>query len=202
MPSPVGHILAGVLVSRVKPSKPSRSLLLQTAFCIFMANAPDLDLLPGLLQNQPLLFHGDFMHSLFVGLLVSLAAATVVHWLAHQGKAALVLGSAAYASHLLMDWTRADGRLPYGIPLFWPFSSRYFIAPIQLFPGFRHGGVTTAATGEFIRGILDWGNIQVIFVEIVLIIPLILLVEWMRRCAENRASSRSVKLSRYKERQA
>jgi membrane-bound metal-dependent hydrolase YbcI (DUF457 family) len=47
----------------------------------------------------------------------------------------VVACTAAYASHLLLDWLGADPTPPYGLQLLWPFSDRWFISNLDLFRG-------------------------------------------------------------------
>jgi membrane-bound metal-dependent hydrolase YbcI (DUF457 family) len=42
--------------------------------------------------------------------------------------------TAAYASHLLLDWLGSDPSWPTGIQALWPFSHRWFISGWNLFP--------------------------------------------------------------------
>ena len=46
------------------------------------------------------------------------------------GAAAL---TAAYASHLALDWTSKDTSLPSGLTALWPFTSRYYKSGLDLF---------------------------------------------------------------------
>ena len=46
---------------------------------------------------------------------------------------ALAALTAAYASHLVLDWTGKDTSPPSGLMLLWPFSSRYYMSGLDLF---------------------------------------------------------------------
>ena len=70
MATPIGHSLAGYAVycfCRMDKSHTRFSLLLSIA----MANAPDLDFLPGSLMGKPALFHRGITHSVGFALAAS-----------------------------------------------------------------------------------------------------------------------------------
>src|SRR5579875_1342888 len=111
MALPVGHAAAGYLAyEAVRPAGRHRAGWLATA--LLLANAPDLDYLPGLLVGHPDAWHRGVTHSL--------AAARGL-----PGR--LALGAAlAWASHLLLDFVTQNALPPRGIPLFSPWSARTF----------------------------------------------------------------------------
>jgi hypothetical protein len=142
MPSPVGHALAGAAIAwsldrrsetvdgtptasrfRAEPSHPQ--VIAWT--CAALAVAPDLDLL----GPWP---HRTVTHSVLAVALVAIVSTIVtakvtgrVHW------RVVLLCTAAYGSHLLLDWVSEDTRLPRGLQLLWPFSQRWFISDWQFF---------------------------------------------------------------------
>jgi inner membrane protein len=179
MATPFGHSLAGFAVHTFVPSVNRDRLSL--AVCIIMANAPDLDFLPGILVGRPALYHQGITHSIGFALLVSLGTAAVYRtW----GKSfSLIFTSAllAYLSHLAIDFFGPDGRLPYGEPLFWPISDSHFISPVPVFLGAHHAASTFGSTQEWIRGILTAHNIRAIVLEIVLILPFALFGLWFKK---------------------
>jgi hypothetical protein len=92
----------------------------------------------------------------------------------------------AYVSHLALDFFGPDGRVPYGNPLFWPFSSAHFLSPTPLLLGARHVGSTTASTMEFIKGALSLYNVAAMTLEIVVVGPFICLGQHFRRARDRR----------------
>jgi|SRR5581483_178338 len=121
MPSPVGHALAGVAVVYAADLVDGRrSSPRFVALCAGLAMLPDADLLvPGT--------HRTATHS------VTAAALTFIVLMVVTGKVNSIVGSLAYASHLLLDWLGADNFPPYGIQLFWPWSDRWFISNLDVF---------------------------------------------------------------------
>jgi membrane-bound metal-dependent hydrolase YbcI (DUF457 family) len=189
MATPLGHALAGYAISffaKEGEQQVRRQLL---PICVFMAVAPDLDIIPGLLQGKPILYHSGISHSFFVGLALSLIIAfgsifdfKAIRLKPQKGVFFWILGLAfvAYASHLVLDYFGPDGREPYGIPLFWPLSSETFLSPVPLLLGARHVSNTSASLVEFIRGVLSLYNVAAIGLEIGLVAPLIILGKWRR----------------------
>jgi inner membrane protein len=155
MATPFGHSLAGWAAYNVlRPEKehdPLRLVLLS----VFMANAPDMDFLPGLLARRPALFHQGITHSVGIALVASLGAAWLFRVRGAQFYRVFNLCFISYLSHLLIDFFGPDKRLPYGIPVFWPVSQEYAISRVPFFWGVHHAGVTSASTLEWISGIFD-----------------------------------------------
>lgn len=175
MATPIGHALAGYAVSSFSREAQSRREPFLIPLCILMAVLPDIDVLPGLLQGKPVLYHGGVTHSLGFGLMVSLGIAGLYYLRAKTFWNVFKLCFASFVTHLLLDMVGPDGRPPYGIPLFWPLSGETFLSPIPLLLGMRHVGSTTASTLEFIRGVLTFYNVASILLEFVIIVPFIFL---------------------------
>ncbi len=175
MATPFGHSLAGYAVySSSGANRQDRGVKL-ILLSVFMAVAPDLDLLPGLLLGKPVLYHGSITHSLGFAFGISLGIATLYHLRGKPFSAIFKLCFIAYTSHLVLDFIGPDGRTPYGIPLFWPLSAEHFISPVPLLLGAHHVSSTSASTPEFIKGVLNFYNLAAIALEAILIVPFIFL---------------------------
>jgi membrane-bound metal-dependent hydrolase YbcI (DUF457 family) len=129
----LAHATAGYLVyEAVRPAGAHRPALLAGA--LLVANAPDLDFLPGLLIGAPAAYHRGVTHTLGALAVVSVAA-----WVAARlvrSRAAWWWGlaaGAAYGSHLVVDWLTVDAVPPYGIRLLWPLTGAWLHAPFSLF---------------------------------------------------------------------
>jgi inner membrane protein len=181
MPTPIGHSLAGYAVLVFFKKSSLQKNLYWIILVLFMANAADLDWLPGFMQGQPALFHQGLTHSLGFAILFSSGVAVLF---LVKGKPFLPIFSLcffSYITHLGLDYLSPDGREPFGIPLFWPFSNEHFISPTPIFIGVRHVNSTSASTLEWIDGILDIHNLFSITLEAIIISPFILLGMWIRR---------------------
>src|SRR5262245_23013072 len=155
MPSPAGHVLAGVAAAwavdlipgnrawRTAPASTAwywRAGNGLTATCAVLAAAPDLDLMVDR-------FHRSITHSLAAVAAVGVIAAFMA---VRAGRPAARVGAmcaAAWATHLLLDWLGVDRRFaPYGIQMLWPFDDRWFISGWDIFTGTeRHGILGVAA---------------------------------------------------------
>ena len=140
MATPVGHILAGLAIGASVNKVPG--LLRRAVAAAFLAAAPDLDFLPGILVGQPARFHHAQTHSLGFVFLVSALVALAAR--RNKGSWAALAG-VAYASHLLLDILTVDDGLPYGIPLFWPLSVQTIQSPVTLLPRVPHSSALNAA---------------------------------------------------------
>lgn len=180
MATPIGHALAGYLVFSALANTKQENRGCLVSICVVMAVSPDLDFLPGIIKGQPALYHQGISHSLGFAIGIGLIGALV--W-DRRWRSFIVnwgLFSMAYASHLVIDLFGPDLRPPYGIPLFWPISEIYYIAPFQIFWGVSHARNTSATLGEWISGVMDVYNLGAIAIEIIVILPLILIVKRLR----------------------
>jgi membrane-bound metal-dependent hydrolase YbcI (DUF457 family) len=149
MPSPIGHALAGIAVAwsadlvpgdrawratrgpSVADTGGQRSWFQRaggrlTLLCAGLGAAPDLDLLyPG--------HHRSFTHGIAAVLCVGLIAAVFAANTRRPVARVAIMCTAAYASHLLLDWLGVDQYPPYGLQLLWPFSRRWFISGLDVF---------------------------------------------------------------------
>src|SRR4051812_22949276 len=151
MPSPIGHALAGAAIGLA--GAPRRRAL--APICAAIAAAPDLDLL---------IPHGHRMatHSLTAVAVLFIVAILVTGQV--TGKIAwrvAAVCTAAYASHLLLDWLAADPNPPRGVQLLWPFSQRWFISGLELFRGTARRNLFTARS--------LWINVTAIAQEIAIL---------------------------------
>lgn len=183
MATPLGHSLAGCATYGFLATEKvgvRRGVLFLS---VFMAVAPDLDFLPGILVGRPALFHQGSSHSLGAALVVSLVIACLAYkrGLAFAGSFGICF--IAYASHIAIDYLGGpDSRPPIGVPVFWPVSDAHFISPVPLFSGVSHAGTTSASIREWIAGILAFHNVVAIGLETALIGPIVLAsTVWRRR---------------------
>jgi membrane-bound metal-dependent hydrolase YbcI (DUF457 family) len=125
MPSPVAHAIGGLVAAFVVDAvtrRPRLTLPLLAASAA-LAVAPDLDILAG--------SHRTYSHS--VG---GVAIVGVVCWLvlrARDSGGAAALLTAAYATHIPLDWLSKDTSLPSGLTALWPFTSRYYKSGLDVF---------------------------------------------------------------------
>jgi len=116
---PFGHSLAGYIVSAYKSKTFRLNNVKILALYVFIANAPDLDFIPGILIGKPNWFHHGISHGLGAGLIFSfLLVLGLKCTRVKSQKNNFVLYFSLYCSHLFLDYMSIDGRPPVGIPLF------------------------------------------------------------------------------------
>jgi len=131
MPSPVGHIIAGVATGWVTQAWPGASRPGRTAagaipvVCVLLALAPDADLL--------LASHRTVTHSLGAVVAVGLLAAGMARWRRWPVVPSVLAATAAVGSHLVLDWLGRDSSAPIGIMALWPFTDAYYASGLDLF---------------------------------------------------------------------
>lgn len=148
MPSPLGHSLAGLAVAWFvqpesatsgppgahhavgSPSPRHRTPFTGTVWfwCALTAALPDIDLI----IPQA---HRSATHSVTASLLIFIVTVVVTGKVTPRPAWGLATALAvAHASHLLLDWLGSDRFPPFGLQAFWPFSDRFYISGVDLFP--------------------------------------------------------------------
>jgi inner membrane protein len=134
MPSPVGHVIAGVTVGWLVAGSPKVPGTLGREALLFgaLAALPDIDLLFGA--------HSGPTHGVGAALVVGIFAGLVQLVRARRpgtaGLSPLALALAcvaAYGSHALLDWLGTDTSPPIGIMALWPVSAAYYESDLHLF---------------------------------------------------------------------
>ena len=69
-----------------------------------------------------------------------------------------------------------DGRHPFGIPVFWPFSNQYFVFPCPILPPLMHSELDDATMGQFPHEAFSVHNLYVFFLEFAETMPFILIL--------------------------
>lgn len=152
MASTLGHALCGIdclLVGRLVSPKLVSPITIASVFvAVFLANAPDLDLLVGpMLGEHHHYLHGQLTHSIVFALLCGLtfwAIARISGVEERKGRVMATMVSATLLSHVVVDWFTGPnpGINPsFGIVILWPFNMERIHAPITLFLGPNHASM-------------------------------------------------------------
>ena len=168
-------------IIRAGTSKPVQAREWQALLLyIVAAGAPDLDLLPGALIGDPNRYHHGISHSVGLAAVFAIVAAASVA-IARRGnvRRAFVIAGGLYLSHLGLDLINADTTPPFGEPLFWPITDRYFIAPFAILPDITR---TSSSVVSFFTSLVSLHNLWTLTAEALLLTPVALLAAlWRRR---------------------
>lgn len=146
-------------------------------FYLFVANAPDLDFVPGIIMGKPNLFHHGISHSLGAAVLSSCLLAAILNYKGIKNlKKGFLLCFGLYCSHLFLDYISVDARPPVGIPLFWPLNQEYFIFPHPILPPITHSELDHATIGQFLEGVFSIHNLYVVLLEMAITVSFILIL--------------------------
>lgn len=194
MSSPIGHSLVGCLIhiagsGKKRPRPHSKIGILKSLkpthlgtllIFVVIANAPDLDFIPGLLMNEPNRYHHGISHSFGAAVLVSGMIAWL-HKLPVFQKVHVSFGSALtlYSSHLVLDMLTLDARLPLGIPLFWPLSGTYLHVPVL--PPVKHSFLDDATIAQFLTDAFSTHNLGVVLMECLLAFSFLLVIILLKK---------------------
>ena len=179
MPSPVGHLVAGVAIawvaetveavrqnSRGTGGIPASSVVTPLVLaCAALALAPDLDIL--------LASHRTFSHSLGAVVLAAAACGAIAKARGAPGFATGLICGVAVGGHVLLDWLGRDSNTPRGVMALWPVSTAYFYSGIDLFAEVSR---RYWKPDEFILG-----NAVSVARELVILGPIAAGTYWMRR---------------------
>jgi hypothetical protein len=172
MPSPVGHVIAGVAAGWLVAGSPAwssawrrevgRDLLLFGA----LGALPDIDLLAGA--------HSGPTHSVGAAAIVAIAALFARGVVPGQSAIRFALACfAAYGSHVLLDWLATDSSPPIGIMALWPFRREHYESDLHLF---------LAISRRYWQGRrFVEQNVIAVLREIAILVPSVALVAWVRR---------------------
>ena len=183
MPLLISHSLAaGVIYTTLDEDGDLRGWR-RLLIAIGLANAPDLDLLPGLLLGDPNRFHRGASHSLVIALGLGLLVG-IVAWRTHRWhwrlRGELVSGlyqtalivSLLLGSHVVLDALTADPTPPVGEQMMWPITDAW----VQFYPLFERADRVAgpASASEFLRSLVSKHNARAMALEVVLVGPLLL----------------------------
>ena len=184
MPSPLGHVIAGVAagwlvagaprlaplvptkVAGTFPAKMPAALWREAGLFGALGALPDIDLLFGA--------HSGPTHSLGAMAIVGLTALVLARFFGAGRASRLAMAcAAAYASHVLLDWLGSDASPPLGVMALWPFSQAHFESDVHVF---------MAISRRYYQG---WTfvaqNVRAVCLEMVILAPILVLVGRFRR---------------------
>jgi membrane-bound metal-dependent hydrolase YbcI (DUF457 family) len=145
MCTPFAHALAGysvLVLGEPRLSATLRSNLHALGAGFVFGSMADADFLVAYYTKVPELQHHFFTHSIFFTLVIGVATYLFLRIFLQEKvlRSALIL-TAAYGSHLILDYFTHDGSPPIGIPLFWPFTDLHFVAAVDIFLSIHRGSM-------------------------------------------------------------
>jgi inner membrane protein len=180
MPTPIGHSLTGYLIYRATGEEQGHRRWSMLALYLLGANSPDLDFIPGMLVGESGRYHHGPSHSLGFAILFGLVVSLAILFLRLGDviRKSIIFFS-LYFSHVILDYFSTDTSLPYGVPLLWPLSAEYYIAPFAFLPDIQRAPLLGM---QFIASFFSLHNLWAVTVESLMFIPLIfLMLVWKRR---------------------
>jgi len=173
MPSSIGHILAGLAVSRFRIARSSGESPGEDWPYALLAATPDLDVIADIVRRRPVHYHNRRSHSL--GAALAAGVATGLMSLAFGGRflPKMLKGAASYSSHLLLDYFGKEAE--DGLPLLWPMSDHHFAAGRPIFR------TIYTKKGRFFTGLMTRRNMRKVAREIAIIAPLVFIADLLTR---------------------
>lgn len=165
MPSPIGHTIAGLAVAELACEKGRR----RTGQAVFFANAPDIDLLVGVIKKNPSGWHAHQTHSVGAALAAGVGAGLLARLAGRKFIPSFLESTGAYASHLLLDYL--GKKQVDGMPLLWPFTKRRWASEYAWFPTI----LSHSRERGFFAGLLLWHNLKAVAWEVGALLPVYLL---------------------------
>jgi len=181
MPSPIGHSLAGYIIYRAIRRPAAVREFVSVLPYLVVANAPDLDFIPGFFVGDPNRYHHGMSHSVGFALLVSVAASffLCLKRQASMGRNFSIV-FCLYFSHIALDYLSVDSSAPHGVPLFWPLSDKFYIASFAFLPDVTREPFTSSSL-TFILSFFSLHNLWTVLIELLLLLPVLFLVSGLRQ---------------------
>ena len=169
MPSPIAHLLTGIIIASAPMRRSMPIDLKRFLLCAAAAIVPDLDMLLTLIGFDYFYVHRTFSHSI-ITVLIIFSILWVLNYLfsrKYKHKIPHLLIPICLLSHIALDLFTEDVYGPRGIMLFWPISKRFFYLNINLFPSaFSATGKILPIKSLFLIGIRELIVIGLIYVTV------------------------------------
>ncbi len=149
---------------------------LDAAFFVFLSLLPDADFLPGLILGRPNFYHHGVFHSIGAALAVAALAGGLFFLKTRHFWSPAAAVFLVFYFHLFLDFFSHDLVAPFGLPLFWPFSNRYFTAAKPFFINITRSG----KSGDFFPSLFNRHNLKAALLEIVILGGLAVMVVVLR----------------------
>lgn len=172
MPSPVAHSLMGYLITRAEGQTDQSGRWGRLVLYIAVANAADLDFIPGFVIGDPNRFHHGISHS--IGFAVLFALLCGISWALLKRESIgkhVMLFFCLYTSHLGLDYLSLDTKAPYGLPILWPLSDVFYIAPFAFLLDIQR----SASSLDFVPSLFSLHNAIAMSIELIILSLLIVL---------------------------
>lgn len=170
MCTPLGHSIVGYSVAMNQSGIEIRKIGWMILHVVLFANLPDIDLLVGYAVGNPNRYHHLWTHSLGFVILAGLLYGISYALLKKKNglKAGLIISGIVF-SHIVLDFFSKDTRVPYGMPLFWPISEKFYLSPVTLFLDINKASSSDA----FLGSLFCLHNLWTLLFEVAVMTPLL-----------------------------
>ncbi len=176
MPTPLAH--SGFALALAFAAAPGKLPAPRTTLAlIFLANAADLDFVPGILTGQPVAYHHGVSHSFLFAAIMTAMVTPMVTRIAPDPRRFSVWATLAAASHPVLDWVTGEPGADvakYGVALLWPSPVRY-MSDTHVF------GAYHIDTMGLIGGVLTFGAVLPLLREVGFVALMVSLAAIWRR---------------------
>ncbi|MDZ7267393.1 MAG: metal-dependent hydrolase [candidate division KSB1 bacterium] len=191
MPLPIAHSLMGYTLAESSRLRLTKSFWLDVLILMALANLPDIDFLPGYLMGRPNLYHHYYTHSVTFAALVA-ALLALCFW-RRRGRfwPCFALVFAAVGSHLALDLVTVDQAPPYGMALWWPFTSQFYDVGWEVFGAVHKSDVSH----DFFASLFHPANLRVVVIELLVMLPIAAFVRGLRCYSDSRGKAPARRLA-------
>jgi membrane-bound metal-dependent hydrolase YbcI (DUF457 family) len=181
VPLPLAHSIVGYSFAAATGIRFRRETMTAILFSVVVANLPDADFLPGVLANQPSMYHRTIAHTLPAALVCGLIIGAVLTRFGKRFWEITLLGTVVFASHLFADMLDITGT-NYGVQILWPFTDNWYAidTPLRRYSDWFsfHRGEDSAG---FFTSFFSFDFMLAVFMQSVLFAPLLIPALWLRR---------------------
>jgi hypothetical protein len=88
-----------------------------------------------------------------------------------------MISTTLYSSHVLSDYLVQDPSYPFGVPLLWPWSDQYYMAPFAFLPRVDYPPDLLSAKSY----IFSLQNLATLCTEVLFFVPIFIFVSFAKR---------------------
>src|SRR5262249_16005610 len=109
--------------------------------------------------------HRGATHSIGAAIITGLLAAASARVARPPVMPVSLMSASAYGTHVVLDWLGVDTYWPFGIQALWPFSTRWYISGLDIFPQTERAQFLSAAAIQI--------NLAAVAREMMILTPLL-----------------------------
>jgi membrane-bound metal-dependent hydrolase YbcI (DUF457 family) len=174
MPSPLGHMITGLIIGAVPTNNHKNPEVKRLLIGSFVAAAPDLDMFLVYAGFDYIYAHRTFSHSIVIVFMIFFILSILSYLLSFRNRKfniPYLLIPICLLSHIGLDMLGVDSYGPKGLMIFWPLSTNFFYTDFHIFNSLFYDGVKLISvknvTTALVKEVTIIGLVGIIFLSAV-----------------------------------